>query len=292
MLAALERILLDAPPRAVLVQGDTNTALAGALAAAKQHMPVVHLEAGCRSGNRLMPEELNRVLVDQCADLNLAPNDAAVANLRREGIREQTIRLVGSTAVDASRLYAPRAAARRPGLLARLGVDGEYAFATVHRAENTIPDVLEGIVAALVELSRELPIVFPVHPRTRAAGVRIPDDASGLRLVEPLGYLDALALVGGARIVLTDSGGLQEEAPALGTPVVVMRRETEWDDLLGPKGNLLAGNDREGIVRAARQLLARPERGVDLPALALRQGAAERALAELELFLGAPVPAA
>jgi UDP-N-acetylglucosamine 2-epimerase len=286
MLAAIERILLADRPRAVVVQGDTNTALAGALAAAKQHVPVVHLEAGARSWNRAMPEEINRVLVDQCADLNLAPTEEAVANLRREGVPESTIRLIGSTSVDACRLHAPRAAARRPGLLGRLGISGDYAFATVHRAENTRPEVLPGIYGALAELSRDLPIVLALHPRTRGSGVPLPDEPA-LHVVDPLGYLDALALVGGARLILTDSGGLQEEAPALGTPAVVMRRDTEWADLVGPTGNVLAGNDRDGIVRAAHEVLARASGRVDVPWIEARVGAGERAVAEIERLLAA-----
>ena len=273
-------------PAVVVVQGDTNTALAGALAAAKQHIPVVHLEAGARSWNRAMPEEINRVLADQCADLNLAPTEEAVANLRREGVRESTIRLIGSTSVDACRLHAPRTAARRAGLLGRFGISGDYAFATVHRAENTRPEVLPGIYAALAELSRDLPIVLALHPRTRAIGVPLPDEPA-LQAIDPLGYLDALALVGGARLILTDSGGLQEEAPALGTPAVVMRRDTEWADLLGPTGNVLAGNDRDGIVRAAHEVLARASERVDVPWIEARVGAGERAVAEIERLLAA-----
>ena len=276
MLAGCERVFAGERPAAVVVQGDTNTALAGALAAAKMHLPVVHVEAGCRSGNRAMAEEINRVLVGRCADLHLAPHEEAVANLVAEGTPRAWIHLVGSTAVDACRLHAPRALVRRAPLLARLGVTGEYAAATIHRAENTVPGVLEGIMEALAELSLELPVVLPLHPRTRQAGAGPRPGAPALHVIEPLGYLDALALFGGARLVVSDSGGVQEDAPALGVPVVVARNDTEWGDLIGPTGNVLAGNAPAGILAAARAVLARRPPLVDLPLLAARAGAAER----------------
>jgi UDP-N-acetylglucosamine 2-epimerase (non-hydrolysing) len=285
MLAGIERVVLDDRPDAVIVQGDTNSALAGALAAAKQHVPVIHLEAGCRSGNRAMPEELNRILVGRCADLHLAPHQEAVDNLAHEGIAGDQVQLIGSTSIDACRLQAGRAADRRSALLRELEVTGEYAVATLHRAENTTPEVLPGIMDALAELSRRLPVVLPLHPRTRAAGAGPRADAPNLRVIEPVGYLGALALFGGARLVLSDSGGIQEEAPALGTPVVVMRGDTEWGDLLGPSGNVLAGNQREGILSAAAEVLARGRR-VELPQLEARAGAAERAAAAIAARYG------
>jgi UDP-N-acetylglucosamine 2-epimerase (non-hydrolysing) len=282
LLTALDNLISRERPDAVLVQGDTNTTLSGALAAAKLHVPVVHLEAGCRSGNRHMPEEINRVLVGRCADLHLAPNQEAADNLLREGTDEAAIEVIGSTGVDACQRNAAPAADRRPALLRKLGIAGDYALATVHRAENTEPEILAGIMDALAELSRQLPIVVPLHPRTRAAGAGPRDDAPGLLIVEPLGYLDNLALIGGARVVLTDSGGIQEEAPALGVAAVVMRQETEWGDLLGPSGNVLAGNRRDGILAGARSVLARPRVPVVLDALQQRAGAADRAVAAIE----------
>jgi UDP-N-acetylglucosamine 2-epimerase (non-hydrolysing) len=285
MLPAIEEVLRVERADLAVVQGDTNTALAGALAAAKIHVPVAHVEAGCRSGNRRMPEETNRILIDHCCDLHLAPNEEAVANLAAEGISGASVRLVGSTSVDAVLLQRRRAGARRAELLAHIGLAGDYAVATVHRAENTSEPVLGGILAALAELSRELPIVMPLHPRTRAAGAAPRAEAPDLRMVEPLGYLDMLALMSGARMVLSDSGGIQEEAPALGVPVVVVRRDTEWGDLLGPAGNVLAGNRPEEILAAARAVAARDRAPVDLPQIRARAGAADRIVDEIGAFL-------
>ncbi|MBM3561187.1 MAG: UDP-N-acetylglucosamine 2-epimerase (non-hydrolyzing) [Alphaproteobacteria bacterium] len=289
LLPGIEAVLRREGATAAVVQGDTNTALAGALAAAKIHVPVVHVEAGCRSGNRRMPEETNRILIDHAADLHLAPNDEAVANLAREGIGPKTTRLVGSTSVDSCRLQHPRAASRLTQLRERLGLHGGYAVATVHRAENTDPAILPGILDALAELSRVLPVALPLHPRTRDAGAATYADVPGLRVIEPLGYLDMLALMGGARMVLSDSGGIQEEAPALGVPVVVMRRETEWGDLLGPRGNLLAGNDGAGILAAAAKVLDRPPPAVDLPQIDARAGAGARIVAAIDDLLAGRV---
>lgn len=255
MLSRLEPILLAVQPDAVVVQGDTNTTLAGALAAAKLHIPVVHVEAGCRSFNRAMPEELNRVVVDHLAALLCAPDAASVGHLRAEGIADGRVAMVGSTAIDACERARPLAA--RATILEQLGLaPGSYLALTLHRAENTTPEILPGMLAALAELAAAEPIVFPVHPRTAAAlkaqALSLP---AGVIPCEPLGYLDTLRLVGAARALLTDSGGLQEEAAVLGTPALILRRETEWQSLVEAGFHTLAGNTPATILPAAARAL-------------------------------------
>src|SRR5262245_45567801 len=242
MLSRLEPILLQERPAAVVVQGDTNTTFSGALAAAKLHIPVIHIEAGCRSFNRAMPEELNRVLVDHMSSLLFAPDAESHRNLLAEGIDQAQIHLVGSTAIDAcerNQHYASRST-----VLERLEVTpGSYLALTLHRAENTEPAVLPGILEALDALSEQHTIVFPVHPRTEAAlaaqKLAMPPR---LRICPPLGYIDMLRLVSAARAVLTDSGGVQEEAATLGVPALVLRQETEWQELVDAGIHTLAGN--------------------------------------------------
>lgn len=254
MLAALEPILLDVQPDAVLVQGDTNTTLAGALAASKLGIPVIHLEAGCRSFNRRMPEEINRVLVDHCADLLLVADQIALDNLHAEGRGDHAV-VVGSTAIDAC-LRSVRFANRSP-ILHRLRLPSRgYVLCTIHRAENTAPDVLPGLVAALNELARAQPIVVPLHPRTAAAmrAQRLAFE-SRVRVIDPLGYLDLLQLLRHARAVMTDSGGLQEEAAALNVPLLVLRAETEWTYLVRAGKAILLGNRPDTILPAATRLL-------------------------------------
>jgi UDP-N-acetylglucosamine 2-epimerase (non-hydrolysing) len=251
MLSRLEPILLEARPDAVVVQGDTNTTLAGGLVAAKLQIPVVHVEAGCRSFNRAMPEELNRVLVDHLATLLCAPDAAAVRHLRAEGISGPRVALVGSTGVDACVRARPLAAAST--VLERLGVEqGGYLACTLHRAENTTAAVLPGLLVALGALAAAEPIVFPVHPRTaaamRAQGLALPPGVIGC---DPLGYLDMLRLLGEARALLTDSGGLQEEAAVLGTPALILRRETEWHALVEAGIHTLAGITPDEILACA-----------------------------------------
>ncbi len=254
MLAALEPILLDVRPDAVLVQGDTNSTLAGALVASKLGIPVIHLEAGCRSFNRRMPEELNRVLVDHCADLLLVADQVALENLHAEGRGEAAV-VVGSTAIDAC-LRSVRFANRSP-ILHQLRLQSrEYVLCTIHRAENTAPDVLPGLVATLNELARTQTIVVPLHPRTAAAmrAQRLAFE-SRVRVIDPLGYLDLLQLLRHARAVMTDSGGLQEEAAALNVPLLVLRTETEWTYLVRAGKAILLGNRPDTILPAATSLL-------------------------------------
>lgn len=229
MLAAIEDVLLKEAPDAVLVYGDTNSTLAGALAAAKLHIPVVHVEAGLRSYNRAMPEEINRVIADHLSAVLLCPTTAAVHNLLKEGIRNGVYD-VGDLMFDAT-LMATELAAQHAGILKNLGLQpNSYAVATAHRAENTDePEHLSRVAEYLSEQSRGQLIVMPLHPRTRAAMKAANIDlGQHVRLVEPLGYLDMCQLVHGANTVFTDSGGLQKEAYFHRVPCVTLRSETEW----------------------------------------------------------------
>lgn len=253
MLGALEGAILAEKPDWVMVYGDTNSTLAGALAAAKLRVPVAHVEAGLRSFNRAMPEETNRVVADHVADLLLAPTAAAVANLEREGLGAAggaRILRTGDVMYDATLRFA-RLAQERSRILAELGLDpGAYLLATVHRAENTDdPARLRAIFEGLAAVSATLPVVLPLHPRTRkmlaGAGFRAP---AALRLVEPVGYLDMLELERRARLVATDSGGVQKEAYFHRVPCVTLRAETEWVELVAAGWNRLLPPDSAGAV--------------------------------------------
>ncbi|MGF1543108.1 MAG: non-hydrolyzing UDP-N-acetylglucosamine 2-epimerase [Parvularculaceae bacterium] len=231
MLAAIETVLLDDRPDAMVVFGDTNSTLAGALAASKLEIPVVHIEAGLRSFNRAMPEEINRVLTDHISSLLMCPTKLAVANLEREGIT-RGVYATGDLMYDVTKALAP-IAEERSTIRADLGLgDGPYGLATLHRAENT--DTKEALRRArdfLLELSGTQPIVLPLHPRTKGALERHglePFSGGDMRVIDPVGYIDMLALLKGAALVCTDSGGLQKEAYFAGVPCVTMRSETEW----------------------------------------------------------------
>jgi UDP-N-acetylglucosamine 2-epimerase len=252
MLARIEEVLLKEKPDWVLVYGDTNSTLAGALAAAKLHVRVAHVEAGLRSYNRAMPEELNRVVADHLSTLLFCPGDNAAANLAREGITSG-VHVVGDVMADAL-AAAKEKAESRSAVLERLGVkEKQYCLATVHRAENTDDcGRLANILAALGSLGE--PVVFPMHPRTRAAielfGLPMP--AAPVIVSEPLGYLDTVALGINARVILTDSGGMQKEAYWLGVPCVTLRDETEWVETVKAGWNTIAGADKARIAEAVR----------------------------------------
>lgn len=256
MLTALEPILQKTQPNAVLVQGDTNSTFAGAIAATKAGIPVIHLEAGCRSFNRRMPEEINRVLVDHCAELLLVADQLALRHLLAEGLGSRNPYLVGSTAIDAC-LRSVRFA-NSSAILQRLQLRSrEYLLCTLHRAENTTPDVLPGLIGSINSLAGLHTIVVPLHPRTaaamRAQGLMFTPD---IRVIEPLGYLDMLQLLRHAEAALTDSGGLQEEAAALNVPLLILRNETEWSYLLSAGKALLIGNQPATILRGIAEGLA------------------------------------
>ncbi len=256
MLAALAPLLADEQPDAVLVYGDTNSTLAGGLAAAQAQIPVAHVEAGMRSFDRRMPEELNRVLTDHLSTLLLAPSDTAVENLRREHVAG-TVEQVGDVMVDIAMLIQPRAHADT-GAPARLGApDSGFVLATAHRAGNVDdPDRLRALVALLRGV--EGPVVLPLHPRTRArleAAGLLDDLAADVTITKPLGYLDFTALLVRAGRVLTDSGGVQKEAYLAGVPCVTMRDTTEWVETVDVGWNVLVDLDLD---RARAALAATP----------------------------------
>ncbi len=235
-LEAIEKVLFVERPDVVLVYGDTNSTLAGALAAVKLHVPVAHVEAGLRSHNRRMPEEINRVLTDHISEWLFVPTAAAERELEREGVDPRHVFRVGDVMYDVA-LYFGEKARTQSSILQRLGVSaGEYAVATLHRAEN-VDDVLtlRGLVTALLALAKRMPLILPVHPRTRhrleESGVVL-GQAQGIRFLDPVGYLDMTRLLQGARVVLTDSGGLQKEAFFHRVPCVTLRTETEWQELV------------------------------------------------------------
>jgi UDP-GlcNAc3NAcA epimerase len=234
MLAAIERALVAEKPDAVIVYGDTNSTLAGALAAAKLSIPLVHIEAGLRSFNRRMPEETNRIVADHLSRMLICPTKVAVANLKREGITEG-VHLTGDLMYDTT-LFAIPLAEEKSQILERLGLaPGGYGIATVHRAQNTDDmRALGPLLDYIAEQANRQPIVFPVHPRTRAALTRAGLDAArrGIAVIEPLGYLDMCKLLHHAAVVLTDSGGVQKEAFFHRVPCVTLRDETEWTETI------------------------------------------------------------
>jgi UDP-GlcNAc3NAcA epimerase len=236
MLEKLEKVLVEEKPDWVLVYGDTNSTLAGALAAAKLHMPVAHVEAGLRSFNRTMPEEINRVLADHASDILFAPTKAAVENLRREGIVGDRVRLVGDVMYDAALYYGARAE-QNSRVLHELDLEAKgYVLATIHRAENTDDCMnLRAIVEGFSMVAEVLPVVLPLHPRTRAALIRdgmFKEASEHITLINPVGYLDMVMLEQRAAVIATDSGGIQKEAFFHGVPCVTLRNETEWVELV------------------------------------------------------------
>jgi UDP-N-acetylglucosamine 2-epimerase (non-hydrolysing) len=279
MLARLEPIILDITPDVVLVQGDTNSTLAGGLCAAKLGVPVVHLESGARSFDRFMPEELNRIVVDHLSAVLLAADEIAQRNVLREGIAAERVHVIGSTAIDAVEQVRDRAAAA--GIVDRLGLTrGRYVVVTAHRAGNTTPEILPGLLQALGAIAEQQPVVFPLHPRTKAAmtaqGLTMP---AAITVTEPLGYLDTLKLVGDAKALLTDSGGLQEESGVLGTPTLILRFETEWQYLVDAGAHKLIGNTPASIRDGAARWLADDGLGaIRATPIPIVRGAAARAV--------------
>jgi UDP-N-acetylglucosamine 2-epimerase (non-hydrolysing) len=251
-----EPVVLQEKPDWVLVVGDVNSTLACALVCVKLGVKVAHVEAGLRSRDRTMPEEINRLLTDQIADLLFTPSADAHENLRAEGIPEERIRLVGNVMIDS--LYKHLERSRQSRIKDQLGLaDQSYAVLTLHRPANVDDaEALGRILDALERISEQLPIVFPVHPRTRKTiahlglGERV-EKTRALRLIEPLGYLDFLSLYSGARLVLTDSGGIQEETSVLGIPCLTLRENTERPITVTLGTNTIVGTDPEKIIAAA-----------------------------------------
>lgn len=251
MLDAVEKVLDEEKPDWLLVYGDTNSTLAGALAASKMHIPVAHVEAGLRSYNRKMPEEINRVLTDHVSKLLLCPTTTAVENLRREGILSGVYQ-VGDVMFDCMLHYRAKIENSSPVLTA-LGLRrGDFVLATVHRAENTDSEEnLQEIFEAFNEIAKQIPVLVTLHPRTQKYltnyGINV---SPGVRLLEPVTYLQMIELECNARAILTDSGGVQKEAFFAGTPCITLREETEWVETVECGANILCGASKSRIVDA------------------------------------------
>ena len=265
MLEAIEAVLIGERPDWVLIYGDTNSTLAGALAAAKLNIPIAHVEAGLRSFNRRMPEEINRIVTDRLSSLLFCPTDTAVRNLQAEGIAAG-VHNFGDVMYDAALYYRDHVETRST-ILRDLNLTARgFALATCHRAENTDdPHRLGEIVAALGDIAASLPVVLPLHPRTRQA-----IDDCGLRpclgavtVIDPLPFLDMVALEQAAKVVLTDSGGVQKEAFFYGVPCLTLRSETEWIETVTSGANRLVGASRTAILSAMTTLDAPPAPGFD-----------------------------
>jgi UDP-GlcNAc3NAcA epimerase len=253
-LVEIERCLIEEKPAAVLVYGDTNSTLAGALAAVKLHIPVAHVEAGLRSFNTRMPEEINRIVTDRISEILFSPSLVASGHLRREGVAPERIVEVGDVMYDAALRFGERGSGAEG---ARSDDARPTILVTIHRADNTDePARLLAIAQALAALAAEARVIFPVHPRTRQALERaglLADLASSIQVVEPLGYIEMLAMLRSARTVVTDSGGLQKEAYFVGTPCVTLRGETEWTETVSLGWNTLVTTlSVEAIVHAVR----------------------------------------
>jgi len=263
-----EPVVLEQRPDGVVVVGDVNSTIACALTAVKLGVPVAHIEAGLRSFDRSMPEEINRILTDAISQWLFVTEPSGVANLRREGVGEERIHLVGNVMIDT--LLACRDLCRRSTILNELGLEGRpFGVLTLHRPANVDdPVVLSGLLDAIDQVQRELPIVFPVHPRTRKA-LEGRDLAAlpGLIVTDPLGYLDFMRLLSRARLVLTDSGGIQEETTVLGVPCLTLRNNTERPITIEQGTNTLVGLDPERIVATAHRVLAEPPREGRIPDL-------------------------
>lgn len=258
MLEAIEKTLAENKPDVVVIYGDTNSTLAGALAAAKMHIPIAHIEAGLRSFNRAMPEEINRIVADHVSDLLLAPTETAMVNLRNENLGEKS-QLTGDVMLDAVE-FNSRIAEERSSILSDLGLeDGEFSIATLHRPSNTNVEALLPLLNCFNRIANEhIPIVFPAHPRTvailRESGSSWSASAR-LKMIDPVGYLDMIKLLKHAKFAMTDSGGLQKEALFLRTPCITLREETEWPETVEVGGNVLVGNSPEKILAAVGQSL-------------------------------------
>ncbi len=254
MLAQIEEILLAEKPDYLLVYGDTNSTLAGALAAAKLHIPVVHIEAGLRSFNKKMPEEINRIMTDHVSEYLFCPTDTAIENLTNENITHNVIN-VGDVMYDAV-VYNKKLANEGSEILAKHGVESkQYHLITIHRAENTddeqkINNILEAF-SKIDELK-----VWPIHPRTKhkleSYGLKL-DEIANLKVIEPVGYLDMLTLESNAKKIITDSGGVQKEAYFMEVPCVTVREQTEWVETLEGEANILVGTDVDKIIEAVNK---------------------------------------
>lgn len=263
IMVRFERVLLTQKPDWLMVYGDVNSTIACALVAAKMGVKVAHVEAGLRSWDRSMPEEINRVLTDQISDLFFTPSTDGDENLKREGIVPEKIHFVGNCMIDTLVRLLERA--RKPAID---GLEGRFALVTLHRPSNVdAPEELKRIVRTLSELGEEIPVVFPIHPRTRQrlAGAADAPPGPGLHLIEPQGYLEFLWLEQHAAMILTDSGGIQEEATFLKVPCLTIRENTERPITCDLGTNILVGRDMERLKREARRILGGEKKASTLP---------------------------
>jgi UDP-N-acetylglucosamine 2-epimerase (non-hydrolysing) len=267
ILAAFEAICIEHQPDLVVVGGDVNSTLAGALVAAKLLIPVAHVEAGLRSFDRTMPEEINRILTDHIATLLFTTEPSATKNLLREGITNESIHFVGNSMIDSLRLHLDKALAAEPWK--SFGVTpGRYGVVTLHRPANVDdPQELSEIVSTLEQISEEIPLLFPVHPRTRGRLESCQTRRKALKFIEPLGYLEFIGLMANSRLVLTDSGGIQEETTALRVPCVTLRRNTERPITIEVGTNRLGGSKKEDIIAAVEIALCSKPQNCSVPYL-------------------------
>lgn len=262
MLLGIEKVLLEEQPQWIIIYGDTNSTLAGALVAAKLNIPIAHVEAGLRSFNRQMPEEINRLIADQLSQLLFAPTKTAVENLQQEAIAEHKIHLVGDVMFDAM-LYYSKHAAQYSTILDNLNLQSkQYILATVHRQENTDnQSCLEKIMQGLQLVAKDFPIILPLHPRTRKMLEHynlLKFAAQFIQFIDPVGFLDMIVLQKNARVIATDSGGIQKEAFFCGVPCVTLRTETEWVELVEAGYNIVvAPHDAKIIQQAILQATTR-----------------------------------
>jgi len=250
MLEGIEKILLKEKPDAVMVYGDTNSTLAGALAASKLHIPVIHVEAGLRSFNMEMPEEINRILTDRISNVLFCPTDTAMSNLKREGYENMPIRIFknGDVMQDAAIYYAAKAE-QKSDIIKRIALS-KFVLATIHRQENTdSPENLKNIIAGLNDINRQTPVVVPIHPRTRNILSQL-NIIPEFKLINPVGYFDMIMLLKSCELVVTDSGGVQKEAFFFGKHCITLREQTEWVELVENGFNLLVGSDSQKLKKA------------------------------------------
>ena len=256
MLEAIELVLSEETPDIVLVYGDTNSTLSGALAAKKMHIPVAHIEAGLRSFNMRMPEEINRILSDRVSDYLFCPTQTAVDNLKNEGLTHGVLN-VGDVMFDATLFYKEKA--RRQIDINKWGIEeGKYALCTIHRAENTDNiDKLNSIFKALRQITKKVPVILPIHPRTKNLINSLGKEKwlNGIIIIDPVSYLEMLCLESSSRIILTDSGGVQKEAFFNKVPCITLRSETEWVETVSMGCNVIAGSDEANILDVYNRML-------------------------------------
>jgi UDP-GlcNAc3NAcA epimerase len=284
MIEQIENVILNEKPNLVIVYGDTNSTLAGALAAVKLHVPAAHVEAGLRSFNRSMPEEINRIVADHSCDLLLVPTETAAINLKREGIADNRIAVVGDVMFDAAIHYGV-VAEEKSKILTELQLNEvKFVLSTIHRPGNTDNrQRLRDIFSSLIQIVKELPVIVPLHPRTRQSLSDSGVSLDGLTIIDPVGYLDMMMLEIRASVVVTDSGGIQKEAYFHRTPCVTVRPETEWIELVASGWNTLAEpSELPEKVRAALDL---DTSALEAPSYYGEGNAAKRIIEAIELLI-------